>query len=134
MRKFPVLCLCYQWPVLGCHGTCGVVIRAHTLRGDKGIEKEDAPGGCTLKGRQVGIWEGGFPGRLRQGYAFSWTLVCIRCRSTFSVVRPSCCGSRFDLIPQDIFNDGSSAARLAMSRAPLDFGICSADVFVLHVL
>ena len=38
------------------------------------------------------------------------------------------------VIPWDIFNDGGSAARLAMSRAPLDFGICSADVFVLCVL
>ena len=53
--------MCYQWPVLVCHGACCVVIRAHPLRGDKGIEKEDAPGGYILKGRQVGVWEGGFP-------------------------------------------------------------------------
>ena len=51
-----------------------------------------------------------------------------------SVARPSCSGSGFNLVPSDIFSDGGSAARLAMSRAPLNFGSCSADVFALHVL
>jgi len=51
-----------------------------------------------------------------------------------SVARPSCSGTGFTLGPWDISSDGGSAARLAMSRAPFNFGSGSADVFALHVL
>ena len=58
------------------------------------------------------------------------------CAAARSVARPSCSGSGsgLTLMPWDIFSDGGSAARLAMSRAPLNCGSVSADVFALHVL
>jgi len=60
----------------------------------------------------------------------------VYCAAARSVARLSCSGSGsgLTLMPWDIFSDGGSAARLAMSRAPLNYGSFSADVFALHVL
>ena len=71
----------------------------------------------------------GSPGPIGVGFLVRHLVAVAR-----SVARPSCSGSGFNLMPWGTFSDYSNAARLAMSRAPLNFGSGSADVFALHVL